>query len=180
MIYALIFDAAGNGVGVHSYAQAPSTYPTNELPCTETQAATPSLWTNAGGVITASLPAAQAAQIVVLLAACAAAITGGYTSSALGAAHSYGSQSTDQINMTASVVASLLPSLPSTWTTPFKCADSTGTWAMRPHTAAQIQQAGLDGKTWVTACQNQFDAFSAQVTAATSVEAVQAIVWSNP
>jgi hypothetical protein len=179
-MYTLIFSESGEGIGGKTYAAMPATLPAGEYLCTATQAQNPSAWSLVNGTIVASIAAAQAAQIVVLLEACAAAITGGYTSSALGSPHSYGSQPTDQLNMAASVVASLLPALPSTWTTSFKCADSTGKWAMRPHTAAQIQQAGLDGKTWVTACQNQFDALSAQVTAATSVAAVQAIVWSNP
>ncbi|HQU11401.1 MAG TPA: hypothetical protein PLV07_07435, partial [Acidiphilium sp.] len=119
----------------------------------------------------------QAAQIAVLKAACEAAITGGYVSAALGSAHTYPSTPTDQLNMAASVIASQLPGLPSTWATAFWCQDSTGKWAMLAHTAPQIQQAGSDGKAWVTTQQLKLASLSAQVMAATTVTAVQAITW---
>ncbi len=119
----------------------------------------------------------QAAQIAILRAAAAAAITGGYQSSALGAAHTYPSTTNDQINMLGSVAASMLPSLPAGWTTEFWCADSTGAWAFQPHTAAQIQAAGNDGKAWVTACQTKLATLAAEVTAATTLAAVRGVVW---
>lgn len=177
MFYAMILDAGNNGIGSHAYAEAPSAYPSNEFPCSSAQAQNPTMWQLTSGALVQSLSATQAAQIAALKAACASAITGGYTSSALGAAYTYPSGPTDQLNMTASVVASQLPNLPSTWTTPFWCADSTGAWAMRAHTAAQIQQAGSDGKAWVTSCQTKLDGLVTQVMTATTPSAVQAIVW---
>ena len=125
-----------------------------------------------------TLASAQSAQISALTASCAAAITSGYTSSALGSAHTYPSGATDQINMIGSVTASLLPGLASGWTTPFWCADSTGAWSFAPHTAAQIQQAGDDGKAWVVTCQTKLQTLSASVSAAKTLAAVQAIVWA--
>ena len=119
----------------------------------------------------------QAAQIATLRAACGAAITGGYQSSALGAAHTYPSGMTDQINMLGSVSASVLPNLSSTWTTEFWCADTTGSWAYQAHTATQIQQAGTDGKAWATACQTKLATLSAEVMAATTYAGVVAVVW---
>lgn len=179
MQYALIFDGDNIGIGVHAYAEPPPTYPPNEAPCTPAQAANPALWQLVSGALVQSLPAVQAAQIAALSAACAASITGGYTSSALGSAHQYGSAPTDQLNMAGSVLASLLPGLATGWTTPFKCAPAGGAWSLLPHTAAQIQQAGMDGKAWVESRQTQFAALVAQVDAATTVQAVQAIVWSD-
>lgn len=127
-----------------------------------------------------TLAEAQAAQIATLDAACQAAIYKGFTSSALGATYTYPASDTDQRNLIASVTASLLPNLPSTWTAPFWCADSSGNWAMREHTAAQIQKAGSDGQTAITALRLQNASLAAQVAAATTVAAVQAIVWTNP
>lgn len=136
-------------------------------------------WLKAGNTLAqASLADAQAARIAFLSAACRAEITGGYPSSALGSPHTYPSTPTDQGNMQASVLASLLPSLPANWATPFWCADSTGKWAMVNHTAAQIQQVGLDGKTFVVAAQQKLATLTAQVEAATTVAEVQKVVWS--
>ncbi len=126
-----------------------------------------------------SLVQAISAQTNMLTQAAQVAMTGGFTSSALGSAYTYPSALTDQINLSASVTASLLPNLPSTWTTEFSCADSIGTWADRPHTAAQIQQVGVDAKTWITNQRNQLKTLLAQVAAATTVAAVQAISWVN-
>ncbi len=60
--YAIEFDTSGNGIGLHVYQEEPTSYPTNELPCTEVQAQTPMLWSNANGVLTESLAATQTAQ----------------------------------------------------------------------------------------------------------------------
>ena len=125
----------------------------------------------------AQLAQARASQTTLLRGNCDAAITGGFVSSALGAAHTYPSTLIDQHNLASSVVASLLPNLPSGWTTKFWVMDSTGAWSLAPHTAAQIQQAGLDGKAWVTAQQEKLASLNAQIDAATTVSAVQAIIW---
>ncbi len=125
----------------------------------------------------ASLSAAKAAKAVELYAACAAAIIGGFSSAALGAAYAYPSTVTDQINLMGSVTASLLPGLEDQWATPFWCQDGAGEWAFRDHTAAQIQAAGADGKAWVVACQTRLDALAQQVAAATDAQALAAITW---
>lgn len=124
-----------------------------------------------------TLEQVQTAQIAVLTAACDAEIAAGYTSTALGTAHTYPTKTTDQLNMSASVVASLLPGIATDWTTPFWCADGTGAWAMRAHTAAQIQQAGSDGKALIQAAQVKLAALSVQVMAAADAAAVQAVAW---
>jgi hypothetical protein len=126
----------------------------------------------------ALLAQAKTQQNALLTTACAKAITGGFLSSALGTANTYPSTLTDQHNLSGSVIASLIPNLPSTWTTKFWVMDSSGAWTFAAHTAAQIQQAGLDGKAWVTAQQENLDSLKAQVAAATTVTVVQAVVWS--
>jgi hypothetical protein len=124
------------------------------------------------------LATAQAAQIDLLNAACQAQIVAGFNSSALGASHTYPAQMTDQQNLSASVLASLLPNLPAGWTTPFWCADGGGSWSYANHTAAQIQQVGQDGKAAILACLTKKAQLAAQVEAATTVAAVQAVVWA--
>ena len=85
------------------------------------------------------------------------------------AAHSYPSHSTSQINLLGSVSASLLPTLPADWTTDLMAGDATGAWALRPHTAAEVQQVGVDGQTMVLAAQTKLGGLSAQVEAATTL-----------
>lgn len=120
---------------------------------------------------------AQAAQCANIDAACAAAITAGFQSAALGADYTYPSKLTDQTNLQANVLASLMPDLPQDWTCPQICADQQGSWAQRPHTAAQIQQVGLDGKAAIQTCLNKNATLQAQISAASSVAAVEAIQW---
>ena len=92
------------------------------------------------------LKEAKQDKLAELSAACVAQIYEGFNSSALGAPYLYPAKDKDQANLSASVTASLIPSLPANWSTDFWCADSEGVWALRPHTAVQIQQVGLDGK----------------------------------
>lgn len=121
---------------------------------------------------------AQAAQVALLSAACAAAIVSGFASSALGSAHTYPSKTTDQQNLNASVTASLLPGIAADWVTQFWCADASGAWNWTAHTAAQIQQVGKDGMSAILALQAKNAGLGAEVMAASTVAAVQAIPWS--
>ncbi|WP_183899415.1 hypothetical protein [Rhizobium metallidurans] len=138
-------------------------------------------WTYMEGVFSAPpaplIDDLKAARIATLTADCAAAIVGGYLSSALGSRHTYPSGVTDQINMMGSVTASLLPELTQGWATPFWCEDDAGIWAFRMHSAEQIQQAGSDGKMHVVTCQAKLEGLTAQVTTATSEETVTSINW---
>lgn len=79
-------------------------------------------------------------------AKCGQLIEAGLTSSALGAPHTYPSKERDQTNLAANVQLSTLPANASNpdWLTWHLCADSTGAWQFRPHSAAQIQQASAD------------------------------------
>lgn len=146
-------------------------------PATRTVPAVANLRALTAAELAATLSSAQAAKLAEVTAACGAAILAGYTSAALGILHTYPAKDTDQANMTASVVASLLPGLPADWTTPFWCADASLTWAFVPHTAAQIQQAGQDGKTAILAAQARLADLKAQIAAATTADQVNALSW---
>lgn len=123
------------------------------------------------------LSTVQTSQINILDNACSATIVGGFTSSALGTAYNYPSTPTDQMNLSASVIASMLPNLAQDWSTPFWCVDSNNVWALRNHTIAQIQQVGSDAKTFVQTQIVKNANLAAQVIAATTVAQVQAITW---
>lgn len=123
------------------------------------------------------LNSAQQAQVAVISSACVTAITGGFQSSALGKAYTYPSQQTDQSNLAANVLSSMYPGLPANWTTLQLCADSNGAWDYRPHTAAQIQQVGSDGKAAIMACLTKNATLQAQIKAAPDVATVQQVVW---
>lgn len=124
---------------------------------------------------------AQASRIAILSTACAAQIYAGFSSAALGTAYTYPAKDKDQTNLIASVTASLVPN-PIGWTTDFWCADSAGLWALRPHTAAQIQKVGLDGKAAIEAAIKRNATLATQVMAVkvtdvNAIATVQAIVW---
>lgn len=124
-----------------------------------------------------TLTEAQAAQVAQIQQSCRNAIFAGFTSSALGSAHTYPAKETDQLNLNGSVTASLLPIVASGWTTPFWCEDSAGNWAYVSHTAAQIQQVGADGKAAILANLSKCQNYIQQIMAATTVADVQAVVW---
>lgn len=124
-----------------------------------------------------NLAAAQQAQIAALSASCSAQIIGGFASSGLGSSYTYPSGLTDQANLSASVLASLMPNNPAGWTTQFLCASAAGTWAFVAHTAVQIQQVGEDGKTAVLNARVRLATLSAEIAAATTAAAVTAITW---
>jgi len=123
------------------------------------------------------LDAIRLRAIAGLRSACGAAITGGFMSSALGGSHRYPSTTVDQINLMGSVTASLLPGLDPTWTTPFWCADASGAWAYRDHTADQIQAVGRDGKAWVVTCQRRLEDLTTSVSSTATESEISAIVW---
>lgn len=124
-----------------------------------------------------SIESARAEKITALRSHCAAVIVSGYQSAALGANHLYPSGIVDQINMLGSVTASLLPGIAPDWSTPFWCRAADGSWAMRPHNAGEVQQAGRDGKAHVIACQTILDTLITSVNTASTVEAVAAVTW---
>ncbi|MCZ4072712.1 DUF4376 domain-containing protein [Agrobacterium sp. LMR679] len=117
--------------------------------------------------------------LATLQACCGAAIVGDYDSDALGSVHTYPSDVTAQLNMMGSVTDALIPSNPEGWTTPFWCADASGVWAFRAHTASQIIAAGRAGKAHVVACQTKLDTLTQQLMAAETLEDITAISWTG-
>ena len=120
---------------------------------------------------------AQNSKVAALTASCATVITAGFTSSALGAVYTYPSQLTDQQNLAANILSSLLPSLPAGWTTPQMCMNPTGVWSYVNHTAAQIQQVGSDGKIAIINALVHKQTLVNSVMTATTVAQVNAINW---
>lgn len=119
----------------------------------------------------------QNRKAAALRATCQQEIRDGYISTALGAPHAYPASEVDQRNMIAAVTASLLPGLPADWSTPFWCADPAGDWAMRDHTATEIQRAATDGRAAVIAAQKKLVSLLAQVATANRSD-LDGIVWS--
>ena len=124
-----------------------------------------------------SLAKAQAAQVIAIQASCESLIIAGQTSAALGSLYTYPSGLTDQANLNANVVSSLLPGLLAGWTTPQLCLNSVGVWAYLPHSVAEIQQVGSDVKAAIMALLLKSANYQAEIALATTVAEVQAIVW---
>lgn len=120
---------------------------------------------------------AQRSISAIIANACKSAIYAGFDSAALGTLHHYPSQDTDQTNLSASVLSSLLPGVDSTWLTPFWCRDTAGVWEFRMHTAAQIQQVGKDAKATILTAMAKNKALQDQIDAATTVAQVDAVRW---
>lgn len=125
----------------------------------------------------ASVNDLKAAKIAALSVACEAAITGGFASDALGEEHQYPSDIKAQINLMGSVTDSIMPGISAAWTTPFWVCDTAGVWTWKMHNAAQIQQAGRDGKAHVVSCQTLLAELTAAVLAAATAEAVASVEW---
>lgn len=147
---------------------------------TLTQLAPPSaIATWDGSAWVDDLAKAKAAKASEINAACGAQIVAGVTSAALGDAHTYPCKLTDQANLSASVLDSLLPDNVSnaSYSTPFWCADASGTWGWAMHTAAQIQQVGRDVKAAILAAQSKNAQLQAEIAAAADLATLDAITW---
>lgn len=188
MLYAIQFDAQGQPLAQCLYRL--DSYDAFELPadqheCTEAQYHDYASQRLVSGKVRLAreadlLPAAVAARLAVIAEACNTTILEGFASKALGAEHRYPAKLTDQSNLQASVLASLFPGLAEDWTTPFWCQDAAGSWAYRPHTAAQIQRVGTDGKDAINACIAQKIQLEEQLAKAKTLAEVEAITWTPP
>ena len=125
-----------------------------------------------------TLAQAQVAQTMLVSTACQTAITAGITSSALGSVYTYPTKATDQMNLTASVTASMIPGNPANWATLLWCQSQGGTWAFMPHNMAQTQKAGQDVMAGILGMMSKNANLATQIAAATSTLAAQAIIWS--
>ena len=168
MFYALMIDSNGNGMGSHTYVEEPSSYPSNEIPCTEAQAKNPMAYQVVNGQIVESLSYAKSSQIALLHSSCQSAITGGFTSSALGDIYTYPSGSTDQINLHTSAGSLHGGNL---W------CETGGIWSFKYHTQSQAQTVLSDFSLWLNACQSKLLSLIEQVNNTTTVETVKSIVF---
>jgi hypothetical protein len=124
-----------------------------------------------------SIEALRTRKAVEMSQRCADTILAGFVSSALGSAYTYPAKLNDQANLTASVLASVLPSSGPDWSTPFWCADVDGKWEFRMHTAAQIQQVGVDAKVAILTCMTINEQLQAQIIAAETTADLAEITW---
>jgi len=120
-----------------------------------------------------TLAEVQSLKISEINTLCGKAITSGFTSSALGSAHTYQSEQTDQLNLIGIVTAGQDDY--------FKCgvedADGNITWNYEMHTIAQLQQVLEDGKVHKQTLLQKANTLKAQVASAITVADVEAIVW---
>jgi hypothetical protein len=124
------------------------------------------------GYAAAALAQAQDTQIYAVSAGCASAIIGGFQSSALGAVYTYPSGQTDQANLVGLVAGGIGGK--------FWCADASGNWGYVAHTAPQILKVLQDGSVAKEALVVQNSVLAAEICAATTEAAVQAVVWTLP
>jgi len=117
---------------------------------------------------------AASLQATVINSACAAAIVGGFPSSALGAPHTYDSAMEDQLNLIGAAGANV--------DLQYSCTDAVGVKNAVLHTAAQIKQVYADGITYKTtqlskarALKVQLDSLAAN-PASTQAD-IDAIIW---
>lgn len=115
-------------------------------------------------------------KVLAMNRACTAQIVSGFVCSALGEPHTYPSDHQDQSNLLASVTDSLLAGADPSWTTPFKCADASGVWLYRPHTVAQIQQVGREGKASILIALAKNELLREEINSATA-EQLSSISW---
>lgn len=160
----------GNGIGqqLGSWNTALGAQPSQQTLLTT--------WTN-----TVELSTAKNLQMQNLRTQCRSTIVAGFTSSALGASYHYPFNNTpespDQLNIASAVLAAFINANTTGWVIPIWVRDSSNQWVFMDHTAPQVQQVGVDSKTFVVTNQTKLNNLITQINAATTVAAVQAIVW---
>lgn len=111
----------------------------------------------------------QAWQIAILKTACATEIVGGFPSSALGAAAIYASDSVSQANLQQTVLS---PAGGCLW-------NRGEAWAFTPHSQTQAEAVLTDFIAFRNDRQQRLAALTAKVEAATTVDAVKAVLWAD-
>lgn len=176
--FALIVDSNGNGTGSHKWSDTASmVLAPNEVECTPAQAQNPLMYCVVNGVITESLPAAKAEQIALLQSSYKSAVNAPVTfKNAAGVTSTYPSGNTVLTNgMKASaLLAQVIAAGSSAWTL--------GKWLDTNNIAQTFTFADLQGLAAAMEAAATVDWTDlvdkiAQVNEATSVSAVQAIVW---
>ena len=174
MFYALMIDSNGNGMGSHTYVEEPSSYPSNEIPCTETQAQNPTLYQVVGGQIVESLTAAQSAQIALLQSSAQKAeqapltytTSGGVTATFLMTPHQW----TKFMGAYTKYVVK-----GDTFPSGYSFFDQNGKPV--PVTVADISGIFDAGMAQIEGAMSKLSSLVAQVEAATTVSDVQAVNW---
>lgn len=110
-------------------------------------------------------------QAKALAQACQQQIVSGFTSAALGAVHNYASTAIDQRNLILAAQSSKGGLL--------SCQDSTGAWVRVMHAQAQAQQVLEDFVAMADAARTKLSALETQIASATTVAAVQAVLWEK-
>ena len=167
--YALILNASNTGIGAHIYGEPQATLPANEVACTQAQAQNPSQYGLVNGVVTQLLSAVQAAQIATIKAACQAQILGGFSSSALGSAYNYPSDSVTQQNIQSAAQSGTSCGI---W-----CENSAGLWSFMTHTPIELTKLFSDMVTFIQTQQQKYATLSNNISACTTISSVEAITW---
>ena len=174
MFYALVLDSNGNGIGSHAYAEEPSSYPTTEIACSQTQAQNPMMYQVVNGQIVASLTASQAAQITLIRNAANLAKTApmSFTNGA-GNTSSFPMDPVHQTEYLGAYSAFVLggETLPSGFG--FEDVNS----VIIPMAVADIKAFYAQGVAGINAITAKKATLVSQINQATSISAVQAIVW---
>ena len=174
MFYALIIDSNGNGIGSHAYYEQPSSYPSNEISCIQSQAKTPMSYQVVNGQIVESLSYAKTSQIILLQSAFQQAeqapvsltLTSGVTTSFGMTPHDW----TKIVGLYSKYVAKGV-TVPSGYQIP----DANG--VLQAVTVADIENLFDAGETQMTGAISKLASLVVQVESATTVSAVQAIVF---
>ena len=114
---------------------------------------------------------AKSVQLGALSNCCQQQIISGFSSSALGAVHNYASDAVDQRN--------ILLAAQSTGGGLLSCQGASDIWVRVPHTQPQAQQVVADFVAASDTARTKLSGLEAQIEAATTVEAVKAIVWNS-
>lgn len=122
----------------------------------------------------AALSQAQAQQTAAMSAACEAVLIAGFASSALGSAHTYGSNDNDQRNLLNAALAAQGQS--ASWKTQLWCAKD-GAWSLTDHTAAQVLQVNADWLAFRLSQQAKCVSMVSQINAASTAADAMSINW---
>lgn len=169
-----------------SYSRAPEVLPATQLECTDEQHANYANYKVVNGQIVSKtnselLAIAKKAAIVALNKSCAEAITSGFKSNALGADHTYPSNSLDQTNLQSAVSAAhtSISANVTTWESVLMCMDANNVWSFISHNAAAVIEVGSDWHDYVTACRVKLSTLAAQINsdATDTTDKLSAIVW---
>ena len=174
MFYALVIDSNGDGVGSHAYYEQPSSYPSNEVACTQSQAQSPMAYQAVNGQIMESLSYAKTSQTALLQSAFQQAeqapvsitLASGVTTAFGMTPHDW----TKIVGLYSKYVAKGI-ALPSGYQIP----DVNG--VLQAITVADIENLFDAGEAQMTGAIAKLASLVGQVEAAKTVSAVQAIVW---